>query len=157
MTTIHDWARDHGVSYAALMDLAQRLGAASDAPLVHPGMSEAGVDSRVRLAAQREGVYLWRNNVGACYDDQGNFIRYGLVNDSAKVNEVLKSGDRIGIRPVFITPEMIGTFIGQFVSREIKKGSWRYTGTDREVAQKNWCELITSLGGDAKFTNGSDL
>lgn len=156
MTVIHDWARDRGVSYAALMDLAQRLGANS-VPDVSSLASEAGVQSRVRLDASQSGVYLWRNNVGACYDDNGNFLRYGLANDTAKVNTVLKSGDLIGVRPVFITPEMVGTFIGQFVSREVKKGNWHYTGTEREIAQKNWAELITSLGGDARFTNGSDL
>jgi len=43
---------------------------------------------------------------------------------------------------------------GQFVSREVKRPGWRYTGTEREVAQLRWIEIVTALGGDAKFTTG---
>lgn len=156
MSTIHDWAREWGISPLALADLAGRLGAgvSTKGP---SGMSEAGVQSRVRLAAAKQGIRAWRNNLGACYDENGNFIRYGLANDSKQVNERIKSGDLIGIKTVLITPVMVGSFIGQFWSRECKPGDWRYTGTDREIAQKAWAELIVSLGGDAAFTNGSDL
>lgn len=156
MTVIHDWAAQWGVPYAAIVDLQARLGAGTE-PGTMEGMSEAGVQSRERLAASQRGIYLWRNNVGACYDDNGNFIRYGLANDSKKVNEVIKSGDLIGIKPLFITEAHLGTSVGQFYSREVKEGGWHYTGTPREIAQLAWAQLITSLGGDAAFTNGSDL
>lgn len=113
--------------------------------------SEAAVLNLVRLEASRKDCRLWRNNVGAVYAQDGTFLRYGLANDSAKMNAVLKSADLIGIRPVMITSGMVGTLIGQFVSREIKRGDWRYTGTVTEKAQLAWAELILSLGGDAGF------
>jgi hypothetical protein len=117
------------------------------------GASEAGVQSRVRLEAAHKGCYLWRNNVGVLPDRYGRPIRYGLANDSKAVNKEVKSGDLIGVRPVLITQVHVGHTIGQFLSREVKPGAWRYSGTDREQAQLAWVELITSLGGDACFAN----
>ena len=113
--------------------------------------SESGISSRIRLEASRKGYRLWRNNVGGAYTREGNFIRYGLANESAAVNKQFKSADLIGIRPVLITPEMIGRTIGQFLSYEIKKPGWMFRNTDREIAQLAWLELIISLGGDARF------
>ncbi len=113
--------------------------------------SEAGILSDIRLEASEKGARLWRNNVGATYASNGQFIRYGLANDSANLNKAIKSADLIGIRPVLITAEHVGMIIGQFISREIKKPGWSYRHTDREQAQSNWAELIISLGGDACF------
>lgn len=113
--------------------------------------SEAAIQNLIRLEATQKGCRLWRNNVGAAYMHDGNFLRYGLANDSAKINAVLKSADLIGIRPVTITQEMVGSVIGQFLSREIKASNWRYRGTDAEKAQLAWAELIVSMGGDAAF------
>jgi hypothetical protein len=117
-------------------------------------MLEAQIQNLVRLEAAEKGIYLWRNNVGAVYARDGRLVRFGLANDSANVNLVIKSADLIGIRPVIITKEMIGQIIGQFISREIKKKDWRYSDSPHERAQLTWAELITSLGGDACFTNG---
>lgn len=117
-------------------------------------LSEAQVLNLVKLEAARKGIRLWRNNVGATYTLDGSFLRYGLANESTQVNKVIKSADLIGLRPVLITPEMVGTTIGQFVSREIKKTNWRYRGTEREAAQRAWIELINSVGGDADFATG---
>ena len=120
-------------------------------------LNEATVQAivRERFSATTGGL-LWRNNVGACKDERGNFFRYGLANDSAKMNEILKSADLIGIRPVVVTQDMVGKTIGQFVSREVKATDWKYKGTKREKAQLNWIKLVEQLGGDASFTNGSE-
>lgn len=112
---------------------------------------ESGITNLIKLDAAKKGIHLWRNNVGATYTDKGNFLRYGLANDSAKLNKHLKSADLIGIRPVIITPEMVGKIIGQFVSREVKQPDWRYANTEREQAQLRWANLIRSIGGDACF------
>ncbi len=126
-------------------------------PAPHTGnsLSETAVQNITRLNATERGCRLWRNNVGATLTADGSFIRYGLANDSKAMNKRIKSSDLIGICPVTITPEMIGQVIGQFVAREVKRGDWQYTATEREQAQLKFIELVVSLGGDAAFTNGS--
>ena len=118
-------------------------------------MSESGAQVALRLLASRSGARLWRNNVGAGYLKDGTFCRWGLANESRQQNLVLKSGDLIGIRPVLITPDMVGTYIGRFVSREVKHPGWHYHPNDpHEQAQQAWADLVTSLGGDAGFSTG---
>jgi hypothetical protein len=119
-------------------------------------MTEADIQAKLRLKASQCGMRLWRNNVGVLCDSTGRPIRYGLANDSAELNKVLKSSDLIGIRPVVITQDMVGKTIGQFVAREVKSSSWIFRNTNREKAQLAFINLINSLGGDAKFYNGED-
>lgn len=125
----------------------------TDPPLV-AGRSESAVQSIVRLEASRLGKRLWRNNVGAGYLEDGSFIRWGLANDSERINKKIKSSDLIGIDPVVIRPDHVGTTLGVFLAREVKQAGWQYSGTAREEAQLKWIELIASLGGDAAFTTG---
>ena len=151
---LESWALRHGVSHAALHDLRIGLLHLDSAVVAEiPGMSEGAVQARVRLEAPRKRIRLWRNNVGVLEDSRGVPVRYGLANDSAALNKVLKSADLIGIRPVLITHEHLGKTLGQFVSREIKAGGWVYTGTDRELAQRNWAMLVNACGGDACFAS----
>lgn len=147
------WAIKWGVPYEAVEDLRREFGAISTEPSPQAGESEAAVQNRVRLEASRKGLRVWRNNLGACMDENGNFIRYGLANDSKKMNDLVKSSDLIGIRPVDIQQHHVGHRVGQFVAREVKAGNWSYTGTAREEAQLRFLELIASLGGDAAFAN----
>jgi hypothetical protein len=86
--------------------------------------------------------------------EEGKLVRYGLANDSKAVNEMIKSSDLIGIRPVLITPAHVGYTVGQFVAREVKAGAWMYRGTSHEQAQKRFLELVAGMGGDACFANG---
>ena len=150
MNTIHDWSQRWAIPPAALADLHARLGmlyqpvVAADA-----SMSEAGVQARVRLAASRAGLRLFRNNVGVTEAH----VRYGLANDSKQMNDVLKSADLIGIRSRIIQPGDVGTLIGQFVSLEVKHARWKWCGDDHEVAQQNWAALVTSMGGEARFVS----
>lgn len=152
------WAARWGVSHAALTDLRDGL-LGLDYAGVQPltGSSEAAVQASTRLAAARVGARLWRNNVGAYqHPDTGQFVRYGLCNESAAVNKRVKSSDLIGIRPVRIGPEHVGRVLGQFVAREVKSGSWRFAGSERETAQLAFLALVLSLGGDAKFVKAVD-
>lgn len=149
-----EWALRWGIPAQAIQELQTSVLGLDGNPESVDGMSEAGVQSRVRLEAGKAGCRLWRNNVGAGYAEDGRFMRWGLANDSSQVNAVLKSADLIGIRPVIIQPSDVGKLFGRFLSREVKAGGWKYSGTPREVAQLNWANLINSLGGDASFATG---
>ena len=152
--TLTQWAIRHDVSHVALAELTAMFTAPNTDPSrVIPGASEAAVVNNVTLEASRVGARLWRNNVGACKDERGRLIRYGLCNVSKQMNEQLKSSDLIGIKPVLITHEHIGSTIGQFVAREVKHGGWSYSGDSHEVAQLRFMELVVGLGGDACFVN----
>jgi len=150
------WAIKWGVSYGALLDLMTQMGTAPDhTPEVADGDDEQAVQTRVRLEASSKGARLWRNNVGACVDNRGNFVRYGLANDSKQVSKHIKSSDLIGLKPVQILPEHVGHVFGQFMAREVKRPGWTYADTERERAQLKFIELITSMGGDACFVTGA--
>lgn len=149
---LNQWALKWGVSYEALEDLRKQFGMINTDPVAPVrGNNEAAVQARVRLEASHKGARLWRNNVGAIKDERGVPVRYGLANDSKQMNDIIKSSDLIGLRPILITPQHVGQTIGQFVAREVKGPTWRYTGTKREQAQRKFLELVVSLGGDACF------
>jgi len=151
---IHQWAIKHHVSMIALQELLYMFGAIDNSFAPRPSdRSESAVQASRRIAASKRGARLWRNNVGAGYMEDGSFVRFGLMNDSEKMNKVIKSPDLVGIQPVLITAEMVGQFIGQFYAEECKPENWRFTGTDHENAQLAAIQLIVSLGGDAKFVN----
>lgn len=151
---LNQWAIKWGVPLVAVEDLRREFGLVSTEPNPKPGSSEAANQNAVRLEASWKGQRMWRNNVGACMDSNGNFIRYGIANDSAQMNARIKSSDLIGLRPVLIQQHHMGQVIGQFVAREVKAGAWKYTGTPREEAQLKFLELVASLGGDAAFAIG---
>ena len=118
--------------------------------------SEADVQNWVRIRASEEGWRLWRNNVGVLKREDGTPVRYGLANDSTAVNRELKSADLIGIRRVLITQDMVGTYIGQFVSIECKPSDWKANSDKRLAAQIKWQELINMMGGHAVITKGEN-
>lgn len=160
MNGIHEWFRRNAgqpLTLEVFRDLQTTLGTYTPPLPVGAegvGKSEAWAQSLVRLEASEKGVKLFRNNCGALKDEGGRLVRFGLGNDSAKMSEILKSGDLLGLRPVLIQERHVGHIIGQFMSREMKPPGWQYTGTGREVAQMAWCNLVNSCGGDAAFATG---
>lgn len=115
-------------------------------------MSETDAMQTIRLEAARRGVLLMRNNSGATFDQTGRMIRFGLGNDSDKVNKVIKSSDLIGIRPTLVTPEMVGQTVGVFVAVEVKAPGWKFRpGDERAVAQKNFGDMVLRHGGMFTF------
>lgn len=156
MDSIYTWAIKHGIPHSAIADLLSIFGmnGAECETETTAKSNESFVQVEVRLEAARRGVRLFRNNVGALKDMRGVPVRFGLANDSKKLNEVIKSADLIGWRPVTITQAHVGQRIAQFVSRECKARGWTYTGDAHEKAQMAWLELVTAGGGDAKFTTG---
>ncbi len=117
---------------------------------------EQEVDQLIILEAGKFGNHLWRNNSGMLYNSMGTPVRFGLGNDSSKKNEVMKSSDRIGPTPIIITREMVGRKIGVFTAVEVKSEDWKWTGTDREIAQNNFINMVLQAGGFAGFANTVD-
>ena len=157
MNNLFTWAKKWGIPEEAAIDLRDQMGVGllplnSDSTAT----TEEGVSKRVRLTEAAKGNLLWRNNVGAMQDDRGRVIRYGLANDSKAMNQRIKSSDLIGITPVTVTDDMVGNTVGVFTAIEVKKPGWVYVGSDREIAQRRFIELVMSRGGIAHFTNGVD-
>lgn len=119
--------------------------------------SEAKVQAEVREKASQLGWRLWRNNVGVFVDERGVPVRYGLANESSAMNKVVKSSDLIGLRPVVITPDMVGQTIGQFVAIECKHGEWSMRENDKHAgAQKAFIEMVKKLGGHGLFATDKE-
>ena len=139
-TVLAEWAAVWGIPPAALADLTARL-TLSEHPTAEAGRSEAAVQADIRLAASQRGdLVLWRNNSGAYQNDQGQWVRYGLNNESAQQNKRMKSADLIGIhRPS-----------GRFVSIEVKRPGWKHSdASERDRAQAAWAATVVAMGGVA--------
>ena len=163
---LHEWAARWGIPDAALRELAG-IPAVTPVPPGEPGNSESHVQARVRLEAARTGeIHAFRNNNGAgsvvnprelclkCAKLAARPIRWGLGNDSPRLNEILKSGDLIGWRRRIITPAMLGRTIAQFWSRECKHSTWKFTNVPHEAAQLRWHSMVLAAGGDSAIVTG---
>lgn len=118
------------------------------------GKSEAEVQQLIRFEAGHLGMLLHRNNVGALLDKSGRLVRYGLCNETKEQNKKFKSSDLIGITKTLITPEYLGREIGIYTSLEVKAEDWAFSGSEREIAQQNWHDLVIAWGGISKFVTG---
>ena len=153
ITELNHWATRHHIPPTVLNDLLAVILPQTDHTIDAKPGSEAAVLNLTRLHVSSIGGRIWRNNVGASkIEGSGSYIRWGLCNDTPALNAVCKSSDLVGIIPVTIRPEHVGARIGQFIARETKHPTWKYTGTDREQAQLKFITLVNALGGDAKFT-----
>lgn len=96
-------------------------------------MTEAAYQSRMRATASAHGLWLFRNNVGACTTRDGRIVRYGLLPGSA---------DCIGWLPYVVQPEDVGRTLAVFASVEFKttKGVIR-------PDQQAWLEAVKRAGG----------
>ena len=117
--------------------------------------SEAAIQEQLRLLSAQYGTPLWRNNNGACKDETGRLIRFGLGNDSKKLNDVWKSSDLIGVTPVKIRREHVGNVFGVFTAIEVKAEGWKWpkTPSARENAQLAFMKDVAALGGLASFVS----
>lgn len=152
MTPLIQWAERYHISPAAMTDLLAVLGAAAPPDTVHAaaGGGEAAIQQSRRLVAARRGYRLWRNNVGACESTDGRVIRYGLANESEKINRVFKSSDLIGITPVMCTCGR-GPW-GVLTAEECKRPGWHLTpGDKRGQAQAAFGRFVVSMGGIFRF------
>ena len=100
-------------------------------------MNEDQVTDSYLVKVSQLGWRLLRNNSGAFKTPEGRWIRFGLGNISKEHNKRYKSADYIGIKPVLITPDMVGTTIGQFASVELKGTTGKI-----EPAQIAWAKWV---------------
>ena len=120
-------------------------------------MNEAPVQQRVRLEAPHLNCHLTRNNVGAAKDLSGRLIRYGLWNESKKMNEEIKSSDLMGATSIVITPEMVGRTVAVLTAIETKAEGWVYNENHkRSAAQMKFLQFVANIGGIAGFVNGTN-
>jgi hypothetical protein len=119
-------------------------------------MNELSVQQLIRERAPYLGVGLWRNNNGACQDATGRMIRYGLGNDSAKLNKVWKSSDLVGILPVVIQPWHVGRTAGLFLAVEVKATDWTGRMGEHEKAQNAFLQTVREKGGVGFFAQSVD-
>lgn len=119
-------------------------------------MRENSVAQRMQLEAAQLNILTMRNNVGACEDATGRFIRYGLMNESIKQNKEIKSSDYIGITPTWCFVDGIGWgYLGVFTALETKASGWKFSAADeRAVAQDKFHQIVRGYGGYAGFVTG---
>jgi hypothetical protein len=106
--------------------------------LVRKRSDERPIQSAIQLAAGCGPARLWRNNVGALKDAQGQLVTYGLCPGSS---------DLIGYRTVEITPEMVGQRIAVFCAVEVKDKS---VPTKQQEAFINLVQQAGGLAGVAR-------
>lgn len=146
--TFEEWAVKHGISAAALQDLRTLY---VPPPVDVQGSSEAATQAQLRVAAPRLGSMLLRNNNGACIDETGRMNRYGLGNDSKKLNTAWKSSDLIGITPITVQPHQVGMTLGIFTAVEVKHPGWTRPENDRDRAQEAFLVSVCQHGGLGMF------
>lgn len=155
MQYLDEWARKWNISVKALSELSSIMEGnilknINCEPIALEDRNETERSKFVQLKACMHNARLWRNNVGVAITKNA-IIRFGLCNSSKQENQQMKSADLIGIQKMLIKPEHVGSYIGRFISREIK--------TPRNInkvnaAQFRWMNFINLMGGDAKITIG---
>ncbi|MEN9767466.1 MAG: hypothetical protein RLZZ32_1426 [Cyanobacteriota bacterium] len=99
---------------------------------------EGRVSADIALAFGHGDCRLWRNNTGALKDARGQLVRYGLCPGSP---------DRVGLRTIIVTPEMVGKKIAVFAAIEVKD---RGRPTKQ---QQTFIKFVQDAGGLAGFAH----
>lgn len=121
------------------------------------GDSENDTSQEMLMNVRQFGVVLMRNNNGACMDQTGRLVRYGLGNTSP--NQEFTSSDYVGIRPTLITQEMVGQTLGVFVAVEMKKRDWNPLKKldAHEEKQNKFLQWVRANGGIAEFVHNPTI
>lgn len=118
---------------------------------------EAEASQVVRLRAAAWGSRVFRNNSGVLVNEVGVPVRFGLGNESKKVNSELKTSDFIGWTPIVITQEMVGKTVAVFTAIEAKPVGFKiksaYPVKSREYAQLNFINMVKNAGGISGFAS----
>ncbi len=143
-----NWVKRWNIPDQAVSELMQILAQVTLLPaLTAPKGSEARVVQELRVSAPHHQGHLWRNNNGALRDERGNMIRYGLANESTRLNKVFKSSDLIGFTRIHD--------VAIFTAIEAKRPGWKAPTNERETAQAAFLKLVHAGGGIALFATAA--
>lgn len=118
-------------------------------------MSESRIQAEIRLAASAAGLTLWRNNVGTGWAGEVSRLPDGsvLIRNPRPIQAGLCKGssDLIGLRPILITANHVGTTLAQFVGLEVKAARGRVT-----AQQQTFLDFVVRCGGLAAVVRAAD-
>lgn len=119
--------------------------------------SETVVQQRARLLHAQFGPN-WRNNNGACMDDRGRLVRYGLGHEYKMKDDDPRSSDIIGITTELAYIERFGwRNVGILTALEMKPTGWHQVPSDlRAIGQAKWHDIVRAAGGYAGFVTEPD-
>lgn len=153
---IYQWAQRYGIPAGPLVELLDIIDP-SRPHVAGNAHSEAGVQAELRTVAAKHGSSLWRNNNGAgeVMEEGGQlrYLRWGVANDSKKLNAKFKSSDLIGITPV--TSTQAGQTFGVFTAVEVKKPGWSAPKNEHERAQSAFLSVVQAMGGIGMFAQST--
>jgi len=151
-----EWAVGAGLTMEQIRSYQYHLGTYDERLTTGEGGSEAAVVKRCQVQASKMGGRLWKNHKGAATLQDGTFMRYGLLNESKRISDEIKSSDLIGAYPLVITQDMVGTTVAQLWLVEVKEEDWHFTGDAHETAQLKFLELGLAMGARATFATSED-
>lgn len=153
MLVVDAWAQRWGIRPDAVAELKNWLSYKTPNKPDGQGKNEAEVQALIRIEASNQGHEMLRNNSGAMQDDTGRVVRFGLGNDSKRINNVFASSDLIGVTSMVVQQKHVGCTLGVFTVAEVKDPNW--TGPNpnnkREVAQANFINHVKAFGGIGGF------
>lgn len=152
----YEWAVSEGLTLEQIRSFQHHVGVYDERLTDGEGASEAAVLARCKVRASKMGGRLWRNNKGAAYLQDGTFLRYGILNDSKRISDEIKSSDLIGGYPLVITADMVGSTVCQLWLVEVKKEDWHFSDDPHDNAQLKFLELGLAMGARATFATSED-
>lgn len=107
---------------------------------------EKNLRNAIILQAGQDGIHLFNNPVGTAWTGKYNSATQSVIFPRAiKYGLAVGSSDTIGITPVEITPDMVGSTIGVFTAVEVKLDKNGSYGETKE--QKNFGKFVQRNGG----------
>jgi hypothetical protein len=152
----YEWAVGAGLTLEQIRSYQHHLGVYDERLTTGEGASEAAVVKRCQVRASKMGGRLWKNHKGAAVLQDGTFMRYGLLNESKRISDEIKSSDLIGGYPRVITADMVGSTICQLWLVECKEEDWHFRDDPHANAQLKFLELGLAMGARATFATSED-
>lgn len=97
--------------------------------------SETQITQAIRLAVSNGSIRLWKNNVGKLRDHAGRIVSFGLATGSP---------DLVGLKSVYVSPDMIGRRIAILAGLEVKSDTGRI-----RPEQQRFLDMLNDFGAIA--------